>query len=71
MKIEYTEEDFKNAIKNPFFDKLCKKYEVVVNNRDYALFKKIADSYGLEPERMMQTYLHRHAELLREDYPNE
>jgi len=35
---ELTEKDFESAIKNPHFDKLCRKVEVVIRHDDYATF---------------------------------
>ena len=63
----YTKEDLKKGVKNPFFDKVCTKVEVAVRHEDYALFKEIAEAYGLTPEYMMQSYLRRYADLLREE----
>jgi hypothetical protein len=68
MKIEYTKEDFKKGVRNPYFEKLCTTVEVAVRHEDYALFKEIAESYDVTPEHMMQSYLRQHADLLREDY---
>jgi len=64
---EFTEEQIKKAVKNPFFDKICTKVEVPVNHNDYALFKKIAEAYGVTPERIMQTTLAKYARLMREE----
>jgi len=71
MKIEYTREDFKRGVKNPFYHELCRDVTIGVRHEDYELFKKIAESYDVTPEQMMQSYLRQHAELLREDYPDE
>jgi len=68
MKIEYTKEDFKKGVRNPYIDRLCRKSEVYVRHEDYELFKKIAEAYDVTPEHMMQSYLRQHADLLREDY---
>jgi len=71
MKIEYTREDFKRGIRNPFYHELCRDVKVGVRHEDYELFAKIAKSYDVTPEHMMQSYLRQQAELLREDYPND
>jgi len=71
MKIEYTREDFKKGVKNPFYHDFCRDVTIGVRHDDYELFKKIAESYDVTPEHMMQAYLRQHAESLREDYPNE
>jgi len=68
MKIEYTREDFKKGVRNPFYHELCRDVTVGVRHEDYELFKKIAESYDVTPEHMMQSYLRQHADLLREDY---
>ena len=43
MKVEYTEEDFAKAIKNPYFEKLNRKVEVAVRHETYDTFKEIAE----------------------------
>ncbi|MCL2096213.1 MAG: hypothetical protein FWH10_04830 [Oscillospiraceae bacterium] len=66
MKAEYTAEDLKGAIKNPFFHKLCKKVEVVVDNKDYAIFEEIANTNGETPESVMKRCLKMAAKELQE-----
>ena len=62
---KFTEEEIKKAVKNPFFDQLCKKVPVPVNHKDYELFEKIAEAYDITPERVMQTTLAKYAKLMR------
>ncbi|MCL2160210.1 MAG: hypothetical protein FWH48_12445 [Oscillospiraceae bacterium] len=63
----YTKADLKKGIRNPFYHKFCRDVKIGVRHEDYELFKKIAESYGLTPEIMMKSYLHRYADLLREE----
>ena len=67
MKIEYTREDFKKGVRNPFYHDFCKDVTIGVRHEDYELFKKIAEAYDVTPEHMMQSYLSRYANLLREE----
>jgi len=63
----YTKEDLKKGIRNPFYHDFCRDVKVGVRHEDYGLFKKIADAYGITPERLMHSYLRRYADLLREE----
>jgi len=62
----YTKEDLKKGIRNPFYHDFCRDVTVGVRHDDYDLFEKIAKAYGFTPEYMMKSYLHRYANLLRE-----
>jgi len=66
MKDEYTAEDFKRGIKNPFFEKLNRKVEVAIRHEDYQIFKDIADKNGVEPEIIMNRCLSSYAKRLKE-----
>jgi len=66
MKAEYTAEDLKGAIKNPFFHKLCKKVEVVVDNEDYAIYEEIAKMNNETPELVMKRCLKIAAKEMKE-----
>ncbi|MCL2168442.1 MAG: hypothetical protein FWB74_00280 [Defluviitaleaceae bacterium] len=63
---ELTADDFARAAKNPFFDKLCQKVEVVVRRKDYALFSEIAEINGETPENLMRRVLRMSADDMRE-----
>ena len=63
----YTKEDLKKGVRNPLFDRFGTMVEVAVSHEDYALFKKIAEAYGVAPERKMQTTLAKYAKLIREE----
>ena len=66
MKQEYTREDLSGAIKNPFFDKLCRKVEVIVRHEDYAVYEEIAKQNNETPERVMKRCLASRARELKE-----
>jgi len=68
MKSEYCLEDFGGVMKNPFFDKLCRKVEVVVRHEDYETFLETAKLNGerVKPEDVMKRCLADYAKLLRE-----
>jgi hypothetical protein len=57
MKAEYTAEDFKGAIKNPFYHKLNKEVTVALRNEDYEIFLEIALQNGEKPESIMRRCL--------------
>jgi hypothetical protein len=61
---ELTEEDFKKGIKNPFFDKLCRKVEVAVSHENYAIYEDIAKKRGVTPEMVMQRCLEDYVKIL-------
>ena len=64
---EFTEDQIAKAIKNPYFDRLCRKIEVTVRHDDYELFEKLAEAYDVTPERIMQSALYKYAKLMREE----
>jgi len=66
MKAEYTAEDLKGAIKNPFHDKLIKEVIVPVRREDYAVFEEIAKMNGETPESVMKRCLKMAAKELKE-----
>ncbi len=49
MKAEYTEEDFKDAISNPFYEKLNREVIVPVRHEVYQIFCDIGKQNGVEP----------------------
>jgi len=67
VKDDYSAE-MVNAIKNPFFDKLCRKVEVIVTHDDYATFQETAKLNGerVKPEDVMKNCLREMAQMLRE-----
>ena len=66
MKAEYTAEDLKNAIRNPFYEKLIKEVVVPVRREDYAVFEEVAKMNGETPESVMKRCLKTSAKHLRE-----
>jgi len=65
---ELTEKDFESAVKNPHFDKLCRKVEVVIKHEDYEVFLETAKLNGerVKPEDVMKRCLADYAKILRE-----
>ena len=63
---ELTAEDFKNAIKNPFYEKLIKEVVVPVRRTDYATFEEVAKMNGETVESVMKRCLKMAAKEMRE-----
>ena len=63
---ELTEEDFKRAVQNPFFEKLNKKVEIFVRNDDYELFSSLGKPYDETPEDVIRRMLIHSASSVRE-----
>ena len=65
---ELTEKDFEHAVKNPYFDKLCRKVEVVIRHEDYAVYEEVAKLNGerVKPEDVMKRCLADYAKILKE-----
>lgn len=51
------EYDFSNAIPNPYFERLSTELTFRLDNTTLAYFKKLADQYGWDAERMISVYL--------------
>ena len=68
MKFEYTKEDFKKGVRNPFYHDFCRDVTVGVAHEDYELFEKIAEGYGVTPEIIMKSALHRWVKAVEEDF---
>jgi hypothetical protein len=66
MKAEYSLEDFKGVMKNPFYNRLNKEVIVPVRNEVYQIFADIAEQNGEEPERIMRRCLTDYAKKLQE-----
>ena len=68
METGFTVEELKKGVKNPFFNKLCKKTEVVVTHEDYEIFSEVAKMNGekVKPEDIMNRCLADYAKLLKE-----
>jgi len=57
LKAEYTAEDLKGAIKNPFYEKLNMDVTFAIRRTDYAIFEEIAKMNGETPESVMRRCL--------------
>ena len=66
MKAEYTVEDFKGAIKNPYYAKLNKEVVVAIRHEVYDIFCEIGKQNGVEPETIMNRCLVSYAKRLKE-----
>ena len=66
MKAEYTAEDLKGAIRNPFYEKIIKEVMVPVRREDYAVFEEVAKMNGETPESVMKRCLKMAAKELQE-----
>jgi len=66
MKAEYTVEDFKGAIKNPYYTKLNKEVTVAIRHEIYEIFCEIGKQNGVEPEIIMNRCLSSYAKKLKD-----
>ena len=66
MKAEYTEADFANGVRNPYFDRLNKRIEVSLRNEDYDVFCLIGTQKGVTPEVIIRRCLADYARRLQE-----
>jgi len=66
MKPEYSLNDFKGVMKNPFYDKLNKEVVVPLRRDVYQVFVSIAEQNGEEPEKVMRRCLADYAKKLQE-----
>ena len=63
---EYTLEELRKGVKNPFYAKLIKEVVVPVRREDYAVFKEVADMNGETPESVIKRCLQMAAKELQE-----
>ena len=63
---EYTLEELRKGIKNPFYSELIKEVTVPVRREDYAIFKEAADINGETPESVIKRCLEMAAKELQE-----
>ena len=54
---EYTIDELKNGVRNPFYSKLVKEVTIPVSRDDYAVFEDIAKMNGESPESVMKRCL--------------
>ena len=65
MKDEYTIDDVKGAIKNPFYEKLNTEITIAVRKDIYQIFSDIGKKNGVEPEIIMNRCLTNYAKQLK------
>jgi hypothetical protein len=66
MKVEYTAEDLKKAIRNPFYEKLNMNVTIAIRRDDYKIFDDVAKTNGETPESVMRRCLKIAAKELQE-----
>jgi len=68
MKSEFTLDELKKGVKNPFYEKLNKEVTVSIRHEDYAVFLDVAKLNGdrVTPEDVMRRCLADYAKLLQE-----
>ena len=66
MKTEFTIEELKKGVKNPFYEKLNREVVVVVRHEDYEIFHNVAKQNGdrITPEDVMKRCLADYAKTL-------
>ena len=66
MKSEYSAEDLKSAIKNPFYEKLNKEVVVAVRHEIFKIFDEVGQQNGVPAELIMSRCLADYAIQLKE-----
>jgi len=66
MTDNLTSDDFKQAIKNPFYEKLVTEVVVPVQKEVYKIFEDLAKQNGEEPEKVMRRCLADYAKKFQE-----
>ena len=64
---QYTIEELKKGVKNPFYHELCKDITVGISNEDYELYEKIAQEKRVRIELVIKRAIASYAKMLRED----
>ena len=64
---QYTIEELKKGVLNPFYHELCKDITVGISNEDYELYDKIAQDKGVRIELVIKRAIASYARMLRED----
>ena len=65
-KDEYTIEELKKGVRNPFYEKLNRKVEVGIRHETYAIFEEISKQSGIPLERIMKRCIETFAKTLQE-----
>jgi len=65
---EFTREELKKGVRNPFYEKLNKDVVVAVRHEDYAVFQDVAKQNGerVTPEDIMRRCLIDYARMLKD-----
>jgi hypothetical protein len=66
MKDNYTIDDFKKGVRNPFFHKINRKTEIFVRHETYKIYEDIGKSHNVEAEIIMNRCLESYAQKLLE-----
>ena len=68
MRAEFTIDELKKGVKNPFFNKLIKEVTVAIRHDDYEVFVDAARQNGekVKPEDIMRRCLADYAKMLKE-----
>ena len=64
---EYTIEELRKGIKNPFYEKLVKEVTIPIRHEDYAVFQEIAQINGETPESVVKRCVRIAAKELQEN----
>ena len=64
---QYTVEELKKGVRNPFYHQLCKEITVGIANEDYELYEKIAREKNVRMELVIKRAIASYAKMLRED----
>ena len=64
---ELTRDDFKNAVRNPYYKDLMTTVSLDIPKEDLETFSKLAKINNSSVERLMSGYLSDFAEEIRED----
>ena len=64
---EFTIEELRKGIKNPFYEKLVKEVTIPIRREDYAVFQAIAQTNGETPESVMKRCIRIAARELQEN----
>jgi len=64
---QYTIEELKKGVRNPFYHELCKDVTVGISNEDYELYEKIAQEKSVRIELVIKRAIASYAKMLRDD----
>jgi hypothetical protein len=67
LREQYTLEELKKGVRNPFYHEFCRDITVGIRHEDYELYEKIALEKGVRVEMVIKRAIARYANMLRED----